>query len=520
MPFSSLGLSDFIQSTLGELGYDVATPIQTEAIPIILQGKDLLAAAQTGSGKTAAFALPILQRYSEETEKTGKPRYLVLTPTRELAEQVGASFDRYGKKLPLPPKTLISVGGLSIDSQIKNAQSGADIVVATPGRLIDLVEREAIDLSGVEVLVLDEADRLLALGFSEELDKIQSLLPDSRQNLLFSATFPEKVVAMAEAILTDPQKIQLEVQAQPVESISQRAIEVESGNRTALLRHLLDTEGWSRVLVFVSTKRRASNITAKLSKNGIQVSTLHGDLKQELRSKALDNFKNGKIRVLIGTDLVARGIDIAQLPAVVNYDLPRSPTDYTHRIGRTGRIGESGIAVSFISQEEHKHFQLIEKRCGISLERERIEGFEPTNWDPDAILTPSVPVKGKRKSKKDKKREAAALEKAKKKSEPSKTSESDEAVIPEIPKQEPEAAPIPEVVIEPEPSSQAVEEPEIEAKESVSNPWAQSKAPDSNPKQPESTTDEPEADIEEPESEIPDSSPWAQALKKIKKDEG
>ena len=407
MSFAPLGLSDPLLRALKELSYETATPVQEKAIPLVLQGGDLLAAAQTGSGKTAAFVLPILQRFSEPTDSTRSGPALILVPTRELAIQVGDSIERYGKDLVPQPKTLVVFGGVGIDPQIEKARDGADIVVATPGRLLDLIERQVVSLSEIKLLVLDEADRLLALGFADELNAILDLLPSDRQNLLFSATFPAPVVKMADALLKDPKKIQMETESRPVESIVQRAIEVEKNDRTALLRHLLEAEDWSRVLVFVASKRRASNVTAKLAKKGIKVAVLHGDLKQAQRTHALESFKKSKTRVLMATDLAARGIDIPQLPCVVNYDLPRSPADYVHRIGRTGRAGKSGVAVSFVCQEEHRHFELIEKRYGLALERERIDGFIPAEWDPDAIAVPTAPAKAKRKSKKNRLRDTA-----------------------------------------------------------------------------------------------------------------
>lgn len=302
MSFSTLGLSDSLLRSLNELSYDTATPIQEKAIPLVLQGSDLLAAAQTGSGKTAAFVLPILQRFAEPKDSSRSGPALILVPTRELAIQVGDSVERYGKNLQQQPRTLVAFGGVDIDPQIKKAREGVDIVVATPGRLLDLVEREVLSLSKAGVLVLDEADRLLALGFADELNKILDLLPSDRQNLLFSATFPAAVVELADALLNNPEKVQLETESRPVESIVQRVIEVERNDRTALLRHLLEAEDWSRVLVFVASKRRASNVTAKLAKKGIRVSVLHGDLKQEQRTRALENFKKSKIQVLMATD--------------------------------------------------------------------------------------------------------------------------------------------------------------------------------------------------------------------------
>ena len=412
MSFESLDLSEHLITALQDLGYGEAMPIQEKAIPLALEGGDIMAAAQTGSGKTAAFALPMLQRLSLAEGPSKGVSNLVLVPTRELAAQVGEAIEGYGKDLPNPPKVLVLFGGVAIEAQLSAAENEPDVVVASPGRLLDLMERGALEFSGLEMLVLDEADRLLALGFADELKKILELLPAKRQNLLFSATFPETVVTIADELLKDPTKIRVDENPVPVDMIEQRVIEVERDSRTLLLRHLIKENGWDRVLVFVGTKRRASNLTQKLSKNGIQAATLHGDLKQDRRTRALANFKEGKTQALIATDLVARGIDIADLPCVVNFDLPRSPADYVHRIGRTGRIGRAGIAISFISQEDDAHFSLIEKRCGVSLDRERIEGFEPSVWDPESSAPSGPPKKGKRKSKKDKKREAAGKRKA------------------------------------------------------------------------------------------------------------
>ena len=491
MSFDSLGLSEFLLSSLEDLSYDIATPIQEKAIPLVLEGRDLLAAAQTGSGKTAAFVLPMLQRYANSLENEQTEQSLILVPTRELADQVGAAIQDYGQALPQPPKTLTIFGGISIDPQIEKAQGGSDIIVATPGRLLDLIERKAVSISQINMLVLDEADRLLALGFADELNAILKLLPAKRQNLLFSATFPEAVIQISDTLLDNPEMIQLEVASKPAENIAQRTIEVEQDKRTALLRHLLKTEEWSRVLVFVATKRRAANVTAKLTKQGIRASVLHGDLKQEQRTRALENFKNGKTQVLMATDLAARGIHIEQLPCVINYDLPRSPTDYVHRIGRTGRAGEPGTAISFVTVEEHRHFQLIEKRHDLTLDRERIEGFIPENWDPDAIPVPTAPVKGKRKSKKDKSREAAAR-KAHNKRE---AAQENAAALPDSEVAETNETPTAPatVAVEPKPKPAEIQEEPTEKKVA--------------------------ATIESPPEETPEldpSNPWAQSLKKLK----
>lgn len=501
MSFESLKLHDFLHHSIEKLGHTIATPIQDKAIPLVLQGVDVIAAAQTGSGKTAAFVLPILQRFADLAHSDSSERSLILVPTRELADQVGNAIHSYSESMPQAPRTLTLFGGVDIDPQIESVRAGVDIIVATPGRLIDLVERQVIDLSDIDLLVLDEADRLLALGFAEELNTIFKHLPAKRQNLLFSATFPPAVVEISDTLLNNPEKVQLESESIPGENILQRAIEVERGQRTALLRHLLKVENWSRALVFVATKRRAANVAAKLSKHGIRAAVLHGDLKQEKRTRALANFKDGKTQVLLATDLAARGIDIINLPCVVNYDLPRSPTDYVHRIGRTGRAGASGVAVSFVSIEDHQHFQLIEKRHELNIVRERIEGFAPVEWDPDSIPSSSAPVKGKRKSKKDKSREAAERKSR------NRASEKQESGSPQVPNPKPIEADSTEQVkkasvaiaveeaISPEPTMlpEQTAEPVVSSEKIEPEPPAES---------------QPEANV---------SDPWAQALKKIRK---
>jgi ATP-dependent RNA helicase RhlE len=376
--FSSLGLSAKLLRAIGERDYDAPTPIQHAAIPAILRGRDVWACAQTGSGKTAAFALPLLQRSLEHERTTPRRlRTLILVPTRELAAQVGESLRLYAHYLPRAPKMLVVVGGVSINPQMMALRGGADLVVATPGRLLDLVDHNALRLVDVMTLVLDEADRLLELGFSDELARILGQLPARRQNLLFSATFPDAVHRLAEDLLLDPVRIDVPSTAATQPAILQRAIHVDLARRTQLLRHLIVAQGWTRVLVFVATKYATEHIAEKLRRAGIQAAAFHGKLSQGARTKALADFKAGRARVLIATDVAARGIDIPRLPAVVNYDLPRSTVDYTHRIGRTGRAGDSGVAVSFVTADAEGHFRLIEKRHGIRLGREIIAGFEP-----------------------------------------------------------------------------------------------------------------------------------------------
>jgi len=419
MPFLSLGLSPALAHAASTLGFSEPTPIQTEAIPVVLRGADLLGSAQTGSGKTAAFALPLLQRLqelpAENRHQYGRAiRALIVVPTRELAAQVGEVVRDLAKALPQQPKVVVASGGVSINPQMMALRGGADVLVATPGRLLDLAGQNAIQLATVRLLVLDEADRLLDLGFAEELTKVLTLLPPQRQNLFFSATFPPDVRALATQLLRDPVQVTVESTELHEPVIAQRAILVDSNQRTQLLRHLIKDQGWKRVLVFVATKYAAELIAEKLYKAKVFATAFHGDLSQGARKQVLAEFKDEQWEVVITTDLASRGIDIAKLPVVVNYDLPRSAVDYVHRIGRTGRAGEPGLAVSFVSADTEAHFHLIEKRQGIHLPLEQIAGFEPTE-----IATPIVAqaapdnggIKGKRPSKKDKLRAAAAQNK-------------------------------------------------------------------------------------------------------------
>lgn len=407
MTFASLGLSAPLLRALAEVGYDAPTPVQTAAIPAILSGSDLWASAQTGSGKTAAFLLPLLERLSaNEPVASPAARGLIVVPTRELALQIGEAIQRYAHHLTV--RSTVAVGGVDSAQQVASLRAGADLVVATPGRLLDLVTQGALSLATVETLVLDEADRLLSLGFSEELTALLALLPAQRQCLLFSATFPPKVGNLAKRLLRDPTRINVDAGATPnQELIMQRVIEVDAGQRTALLSHLLASEGWHQALVFVASRVSANDLSTKLVRAGVDAWPLHGELSQDARSETLADFKAGHSRVLVATDLAARGLDISFLPAVVNYDLPRSPMDYAHRIGRTGRAGESGVAVSFVSASSAAHFRLIEKRYKLHLERERVAGFEPRELAPE-VRDVHGGIKGKRKSKKDKLREAAA----------------------------------------------------------------------------------------------------------------
>ncbi|WP_342117731.1 DEAD/DEAH box helicase [Pseudoduganella sp. OTU4001] len=415
MNFSSLGLAAPLLNAITETGYSTPTAIQSAAIPPALKGADVLGQAQTGSGKTAAFALPLLDALLAGRSGAGagprKLHALVLTPTRELAAQVGETIRGLASHLPVPVKVSVAFGGVSINPQMMALRGGTDIMVATPGRLLDLIEHNALKLEGTSVLVLDEADKLLDMGFADELARIMALLPARRQNLFFSATFPPAVQALAEKLLHDPVRVAAEVVAAHAPDITQRAIEVDQAERTKLLRILLKEEGWRQVLVFVATKYASEHVADKLRRGGVAAEAFHGDFSQGARTSVLNDFREGKLKVLVATDVAARGIDIAQLPVVVNYDLPRSPADYTHRIGRTGRAGASGLAVSFITPDAEQHFRLIEKRHNVRVARERVPGFEPTTTAqplPPGASDGSGGIKGKRKSKKDKLREAAA----------------------------------------------------------------------------------------------------------------
>jgi len=408
MPFSLPGLSQPLLQAADR--YDAPTPIQAAAIPAVLEGGDVLATAKTGSGKTTAFVLPLLQRWMDTPREIPKRVHsLILVPTRELAAQVREVVQQFSKDLPDRIKVISAVGGVSINPQMMALRGGADFIVATPGRLLDLVEKNAVNLSNISSLVLDEADRMLDLGFADELRRILELLPKRRQNLLFSATFPKAVEAMAESLLRAPKRIELGTDPQDTPDIIQRAIRVDTASRTPLLRHLIASEGWDRVLVFVAKQYTADLVADKLLRTGIGAHSFHGDLSQGARNEVLEGFKDSSIQVLVATDLAARGLDIEQLPAVLNYDLPRSPADYVHRIGRTGRAGESGIAINFVTASTQAHFNLIEKRNRLNIPCEEIKGFKPTETTP-SVSANTGGVKGRRKSKKDKLREAAARE--------------------------------------------------------------------------------------------------------------
>ncbi|WP_115045273.1 DEAD/DEAH box helicase [Xanthomonas arboricola] len=423
MSFTHLSLSPqlqpFFDTALAKAGHHLPTPIQQQAIPPMLQGRDLIAMAQTGSGKTLAYALPLLQQRCLAPDVA--PRVLgalVLVPTRELAAQVEDTLRQLAAHLPRRLRIVAATGGSSINPQLLALRGGADIVVATPGRLLDLVDHNALRLGEVATLVLDEADRLLELGFGAELDRILALLPAQRQTVLFSATFPPAIASLAKRRLRDPLRITIAATPQAAPAIEQRAIAVDAGQRTQLLRHLLQEHGWSHVLVFVASRHTAEKVAEKLTKTGINAQPLHGELSQGRRERTLHAFKQRELQVLVATDLAGRGIDIDALPAVVNYDLPRSTVDYTHRIGRTARAGASGLAISFITAESQPQWRLIEKRQGLRMPTSVVAGFEPT--PAAATPAPQTPhpgtrtaddnggIKGRRPSKKDKLRAAAS----------------------------------------------------------------------------------------------------------------
>ncbi len=410
MPFSQLGLSNTLLNAIQTRGYTQPTAIQQDVIPVMLAGRDVLATAQTGSGKTAAYCLPLLERYLKQGHsQTRVVQTLILVPTRELAVQVGDTLRSLSLGAAHPPKLAVLFGGISINPQMLHLRGGADIVVATPGRLLDLHSKNAIKLDQVSCLVLDEADRMLALGFADELKQVLGLLATQIQNCFFSATFAPNVAELAQALLSDPARINIPDTDESKPDITQRAIMVEATQRTQLLKHLFQTEKWSRVLVFVATKYAADLLSTKLRRAHISAEAFHGEQTQGKRSQVISDFKASRVKILVATDVAARGIDIYQLPVVVNFDLPRSSDDYTHRIGRTGRAGEAGLAISFICADpaNEAHFRLIEKRHNIKVEREQIEGFIPSE-DKLALAQTAKPadpnggVKGKRPNKKDK----------------------------------------------------------------------------------------------------------------------
>lgn len=368
MSFSTLGLSKPLVDAVAEQQYTKPYPIQQDAIPAVLQGKDILGIAKTGSGKTASFVLPILELFHRaKAVKTKRVNVLVLVPTRELAAQVTEVFQTFGAALPNPVKTVAVYGGVAINPQMI-AVHGAEIVVATPGRLLDLVSSNALRLSDVEILVLDEADKMLELGFADEMDRVFDLLPAKRQTVLFSATLGDAIEEINQNLLRNPVKIEVINETENLDLIKQTAYRVDAERKGPLLRYLIKTGKMQQVLVFVSSVRTADNVVVKLTKNGIRAAAIHSKKTQGARTEALATFKGGKLTVLVATDLIARGIDIQFLPYVINFELPRSPKDYIHRIGRTGRAEASGEAISLITPDDEHHFKIIQKKMGKRVE--------------------------------------------------------------------------------------------------------------------------------------------------------
>ncbi|MCK5814204.1 MAG: DEAD/DEAH box helicase [Cocleimonas sp.] len=395
--FSSLDLSDSLLRAIKEQGYDKPTPIQAQGIPAVLKGNDIMAAAQTGTGKTASFTLPLLHRLSQGRKAgANQVRALVLTPTRELAAQVEASITTYGKYLPLT--STVVFGGVKINPQMMRLRRGVDILVATPGRLLDLYSKNALRFDHLEVLVLDEADRMLDMGFIHDIRKIIALLPRRRQNLLFSATFSGKIRSLAEGLLHQPVTIEVSPRNTTAKTVKQAVFEVDKSQKTALLSHLVRNNNWQQVLVFMRTKHGANRLVKRLDNDGIRASAIHGNKSQGARTRALADFKTGKVRVLVATDIAARGIDIVELPHVVNFELPNISEDYIHRIGRTGRAGSTGEAVSLVCADESKQLRDIERLIKTLLTRKLIDGFEPVHSLPESKLDlrPHRPKKPKK----------------------------------------------------------------------------------------------------------------------------
>ena len=384
MSFKSLGLSEALLKAISKKGYTTPSPIQEKAIPPILEGKDILASAQTGTGKTAGFTLPVLQILSQEQPLRHRPvRALILTPTRELAAQVFANVKEYGEFVDL--RSAVIFGGVNQRPQEVHFRSGVDILVATPGRLIDLQNQGIVSLAKVEIFVLDEADRMLDMGFLRDIERIMKLMPSRRQNLMFSATFSKEIKKLANGILHHPMQVEATPENTTVEAISQKVYRVAKGKKTALIIKLILDGNWKQVLVFNRTKHGANKLCKKMISAGISAMAIHGNKSQGARTKALAGFKSGKVSVLVATDIAARGLDIPLLPHVVNFELPNISEDYVHRIGRTGRAGASGEAISLVSADETTYLRDIEKLVGLKIPVEILEGFEP---DPNASTEP------------------------------------------------------------------------------------------------------------------------------------
>nr|WP_321236062.1 DEAD/DEAH box helicase [uncultured Psychroserpens sp.] len=384
MSFQSLGLSDALLKAISKKGYETPSPIQEKAIPPVLEGRDVLASAQTGTGKTAGFTLPLLHYLSENPKAKFRPiRALILTPTRELAAQVYESVKDYSEFLNI--KSAVIFGGVNQKPQVATLRRGVDVLVATPGRLLDLQNQNLLSIKRVEVFVLDEADRMLDMGFLRDIERVMNLMPDKRQNLMFSATFSKDIRKLANSILNNPVRVEATPENTTVEAISQKVFRVAKGKKTGLIIKLISEGNWKQVLVFTRTKHGANKLTKKMIAAGISAAAIHGNKSQGARTKALAGFKKGSVRVMVATDIAARGLDIPLLPHVVNFELPNISEDYVHRIGRTGRAGANGQAVSLVSADETSYLKGIEKLIGERIEVEIIEGFEP---DPNASTEP------------------------------------------------------------------------------------------------------------------------------------
>ncbi len=420
--FAAFSLANDILSAVSKAGFETPTDIQTQTIPAVMAGKDVLARADTGSGKTAAFVLPLLDSLSNVYSAAQKGRFdagsrvasncvqvLVLVPTRELAVQVTEVFRQMSENISPAIRCQCVFGGVKINPQMMALRKGADVLVATPGRLLDLADQNAIKFNQVKALVIDEVDRLMKGDFQEEIDRITKLLPNKRQNLMFTATFPDSIRNLVRDVMIEPEIVNMDEFVDELE-IEQRVITVNHDRKNDLLAHLLHENDWKQVLIFCSAKRTCDNLVKKLEKRQVAALAMHGNKEQAKRSLALNKFKAGEIRVLIATDVAARGLDIKQLPCVINYDLPRSPNDYVHRIGRTGRAGEQGLVISLIAHHEFQHFTVIERHNGLNLEREELEGFEVDE------VAPAMP----RKSPKKKKPRLSKKQKARLEKEPEK----------------------------------------------------------------------------------------------------
>ena len=394
MSFKSLGLSDALLKAISKKGYTEPSPIQAKAIPPILEGKDVLASAQTGTGKTAGFTLPMLQLLSQKEKLRHRPvRALVLTPTRELAAQVYANVKEYSEFLDL--RSAVIFGGVNQKPQVARLRQGVDVLVATPGRLMDLENHGHLSLNKIDIFVLDEADRMLDMGFLREIERIIKLMPSRRQNLMFSATFSKDIKKLAHGILYRPVQVEATPENSTVDAINQKVYRVAKGKKTGLIIKLISDGNWQQVLVFTRTKHGANKLCKKMISAGITAAAIHGNKSQGARTKALAGFKSGSVRTLVATDIAARGLDIPLLPHVVNFELPNVSEDYVHRIGRTGRAGASGVALSLVSADETSYLRDIEKLVGIKIEKEIVEGFEP---DPNASTEPIKQGQGRNRN--------------------------------------------------------------------------------------------------------------------------